>query len=89
MSNIKKIYHDSLEQAVRDHIVGVRTGDRKDWHWTLKMFNEIDPIPKLKLILSWKFGNQVLQMTSHEILKNLLAEYKKYNYCSYQQMKYG
>ena len=90
MSNIKQVFQDSLERVVRDHLISNRSGERKNWYWTLKpLEGNRDIIQKLKLILSWVLGNQVLSMTKEEILKHTINEYKKYNYYSYVGKKYG
>ena len=89
MSNIQEIYQQSLQQAGRDHLVGVRTGNREEGYWKLKFVNGKNPIPKLKLVLSWKFGAQVISMTDADVLKYIISEYKKYNYYSFLGMKYG
>ena len=81
--NIKKQFQDSLERAVRDHLIGNRTGERKNWNWTLRPCTDGgDVVEKLKLILSWVLGSRVVDMTSEEVLKHI-------NYDGYLTTKYG
>ena len=90
MSNITKTFQDSLERAVRDHLVGNRSGERENWHWTLRRGKDGEnPVKKLKLILSWVLGSRVLNMTSEEVLEHIIEEYKKYNYDGFLTVKYG
>ena len=90
MSNIQNRFHDSLERAVRDHLVGNSSGPRETWHWSLKPVQDHRLIiKKLRMILSWVFGDKVLTMTSDDVLKHTIEEYKKYDYDSFLTMKYG
>jgi len=89
MSNIQNKYQHSVEQAVRDHFVGNRSGERKDWHWCLHPDRDSDRIiKKLQLVLSWVFGRKVLSMTPRELMFHTLEEYKKCNKDTYLTMKY-
>ena len=80
MSNsiIKQQFEVSLENAVRDHLVGNRTGERQNWHWSLKPCKDgRQVIEKLRLVLSWRLGSQVVGMTPQEVLKHFIEQYKK------------
>ena len=90
MSNINTIFQDSLESAVRDHLVPNRTGKRENWHWSLKATQDCpDPVKKLRLVLSWVLGRTVLDMTPAQVLKHTIEEYKKSRYHSFLGLKYG
>ena len=93
MSTIQETFEVSLERVVRDHLIGNRSGERKNWHWTLRPGpgnrDISDIINKLKLILSWVLGHRVIHMNPEEVLKHTIEEYKKCNYYGYMGMKYG
>ena len=89
MSKIYTIFQSSLERAVREHLVPNRTGKRENWYWSLEVPEDPQSLMKLKLILSWVLGNKVIHMTAEQVLKHMIDEYRKSNYYSFMQLKYG
>ena len=89
MSTIREIFESSLTRVCQSNLIGIRSGQRKDWYWTFKSDKERDIIRKLKLILSWVMGSQVLHMTNQDVLKYTIEEYKKCNYYGFLGLKYG
>lgn len=87
MLTIQKRFRESLKQAVRVHLRGNPDKNRwevyprKDWRSIIK---------KLRLVLSWVMGEQVLTMSPVDVLFHVKEQYKKLvSNEEYMDRKYG